>query len=102
MYADYSSNTDLLKIKAYGIYIVFNDGFTPPPLINLTDSFSKILSNTSSPYFGYFFRKSGSNPPENFTSLISQANINQKWNEYITAYTNSASIMAPPGCCTIM
>ena len=107
MYADYSFSTDMskskaLEMKAYGIHIVFKDPFIPSPIIQLSTSFSTLLSNSNSSYFSYFFRKSGSNSIDKFTSLISQSNIEQQWSNYITTFNNSAAKEAPPGCCSVM
>jgi len=88
------------NIKSRGIYIIFNKGFTPPYTIQINKSFSTILYNSSSSYFSYFFRKSINNPPDNFTTLISQSNINKEWDEYQAKYRETGNKMAVQ-CCTI-
>jgi hypothetical protein len=94
-------STAMDYIKPRGIYIIFKTGYTPPYTIQLTNSFSTLLYNSSSSYFSYFFRKLGSNPPDNFTSLTSQSNIDKEWNEYQTNYRDMGNKMAAQ-CCSVM
>jgi hypothetical protein len=103
MMEDFEPSNEMVleNIKPRGIYIIFKDSFTPPPIIQINKSFSSILYNSSSSYFSYFFRKSTNNQPDNFTTLISQSNINNEWNEYQTKYREIGNKMAGQ-CCTIV
>jgi len=92
------------SMGAIGLNIVFKEGFSPPTRINLSNTFTFLLPNQSSIYFSYFFQKTGTNPPDKFTELISQSNINSRWNTYINYYKTFTLGLKPnqPGdCCTI-
>lgn len=108
-YSPYTKN----RTHPIGLNIVFKENFSPPLRIELSNTFSTILGDSNSIYFSYFFQKEGTNQPDKFSEVITQSNIDNIWNKYISFYKNydmtpkspkSANSQNSPNsadCCTI-